>query len=213
MVKLSSYLRPYWKAATVAPLLMLLEVTMDLMQPTLMAAIVDKGVRDGDTAFILRTGGFMVLAALVGALAGMGCTLFSSVASISFATDLRRDLFSKVQAFSFTNLDSFPPASLITRLTNDVTQVQLVVQAALRMLVRAPLLCIGGTIMAVTINARLALILFAALPILGLALFYVIGKGFPLFATVQQKLDNVNEVMQENLAGGTSDQGLRQGRL
>lgn len=201
MVKLTSYLRPYWKAAAAAPFLMMIEVVMDLMQPTLMAAIIDKGVQTGDTALIFRTGGLMVLVALIGAVAGMGCTLFSTIASVSFATDLRQDLFSKVQTFSFTNLDSFQPASLITRLTNDVTQVQHVVSAALRLLIRAPLLCLGGMIMVISINARLALVLGAALPLLSVALLYVIGRGFPLFATVQRKLDTVNEVMQENLAG------------
>jgi ATP-binding cassette subfamily B multidrug efflux pump len=201
MVKLSSYLKPYWKAAVAAPLLMMVEVIMDLMQPTLMATIVDEGVFAGDIALIARMGGMMIGVALIGALGGIGCTYFSSHASIGFATDLRQDLFDKVQSFSFSNLDNFAPASLITRLTNDVTQVQHVVLAMMRMLVRSPLLFLGGTLMAISINARLAMIILLALPILSVALFVVLTKGFPLFAAVQTRLDRVNEVMQENLAG------------
>lgn len=180
---------------------MFLEVAMDLMQPTLMASIIDKGVMTGDTALIFRTGGLMLLVAFIGTIGGMGCTYFSSIASLGFGTDLRRDLYKKVQSFSFTNLDEFQPASLITRLTNDVTQVQFIVMFMLRMLVRAPLSCIGGVIMAVTINARLAAILTVSLPILLVSVILIIQKGFPLFGLVQKRLDAVNAVMQENLAG------------
>lgn len=199
--RLLSFLKPYWKAALAAPLLMLLEVIMDLMQPTLMAAIVDRGVMVGNPGYILRMGGIMVLVAMLGAVGGMGCTYFSSYASVSYGADLRRALFAKVQTFSFANLDEFQPGSLVTRLTNDITQVQQVVLAMMRMLVRAPFLCIGGVIMAVSINAGLAVILLVALPLMGVALYFILTKGFPLFAMVQRKLDGVNEVMQENLAG------------
>ncbi|HHW08393.1 MAG TPA: ABC transporter ATP-binding protein [Firmicutes bacterium] len=201
MLRLFAYLKPYWKAAVAAPLLMMLEVVMDLMQPTLMAGIIDRGVMNGDTALIAKLGLLMVLVALVGAVGGIGCTYFASIAGVSFATDLRRDLFRKVQSFSFANIDEFQPASLITRLTNDVTQVQQLVLAMLRILVRSPLLFIGGVIMAVAINARLAMVIVAVLPFLATAIVLVLRRGFPLFVAVQQKLDRVNQVMQENLAG------------
>lgn len=201
MVKLSSYLKPYWKAAVAAPLLMMVEVIMELMQPTLMAIIVDQGIVTGDLALIARVGTMMVGAALIGALGGIGCTYFAGHASVGFGTDLRQDLFDQVQSFSFANLDEFAPASLITRLTNDVTQVQHLVLSAMRMLIRSPLLFIGGTLMAISINAKLAMIIFLSFPILSLALFLLLTKGFPLFAEVQARLDRVNEVMQENLAG------------
>ena len=200
-LKLRVYLKPYWKAVVAAPLLMLLEVIMDLMQPTLMAAVIDKGVMVGDMPYMLRTFALMITATLLGAVGGIGCTYFSSIAAAGVGADLRRDLFSKIQGFSFTNLDIFQPGSLITRLTNDVTQVQTIVQAMLRMLVRAPFTCLGGVIMAVAINARLALILLFSLPVLGLTLYFLIRISFPLFAIVQKRLDAVNEVMQENLAG------------
>ncbi|NLN20026.1 MAG: ABC transporter ATP-binding protein [Firmicutes bacterium] len=201
MAKISSYLKPYWKAALAAPLLMMVEVLMDLMQPTLMATVVDQGVMTGDIALILRMGALMIGVALIGALGGIGCTYFSSHASVGFATDLRQDLFEKVQSFSFSNIDEFAPASLITRLTNDVTQVQQLVLAMMRMLVRSPLTFLGGTIMAISINPRLALVILAALPVLSVSLYFILSKAFPLFSVVQTKLDRVNEVMQENLAG------------
>jgi len=199
--KLLAYLKPHARAAIAAPLLMMLEVVMDLIQPKLMASIIDQGVELGDINFILRTSGFMVAVALIGAAGGVGCSYFSSIASTNVGTDLRRDLFSKVQELSFTNLNALSPDSLITRLTNDVTLVQHLVLVMLRMFVRAPLLCIGGIIMAVTINARLALILTFALPLLLVALFLIMRISFPLFGLVQSRLDKVNEVQRENLSG------------
>ena len=166
-----------------------------------MATVVDQGVMTGDIALILRMGALMIGVALIGALGGIGCTYFSSHASVGFATDLRQDLFEKVQSFSFSNIDEFAPASLITRLTNDVTQVQQLVLAMMRMLVRSPLTFLGGTIMAISINPRLALVILAALPVLSVSLYFILSKAFPLFSVVQTKLDRVNEVMQENLAG------------
>jgi ATP-binding cassette subfamily B multidrug efflux pump len=199
--KLLAYLKPHARVAIAAPLLMMLEVVMDLIQPKLMASIIDQGVKLGDINFILRTSGYMVAVALLGAVGGVGCSYFSSIASTNVGTDLRRDLFSKVQELSFTNLNTLSPDSLITRLTNDVTLVQHLVLVMLRMLVRAPLLCIGGIIMAVTINARLALILTFSLPLLLVALFLIMRISFPLFGLVQSRLDKVNEVLRENLSG------------
>ncbi|MVP01652.1 ATP-binding cassette domain-containing protein [Paenibacillus sp. N10] len=201
MFKLSRYIRPYWKAALLAPLLMLLEVYMDLLQPKLMADIVNHGVASGDLAYIQRTGLLMLGVALIGLIGGAGCTIFSSMASQSFGTDLRADLFHKMQTFSFRNLDRFKAGSLITRLTGDVVQVQTLVQMTLRVLVRAPFLAIGGVIMAFIISPRLALILAASVPVLFLVLFILIRLSQPLFVQVQQRLDGVNTVLQENLSG------------
>ncbi|MCL4440070.1 MAG: ABC transporter ATP-binding protein/permease [Firmicutes bacterium] len=201
MKKLVLYIKPYWTAALLAPLLMLLEVATDLLQPKLMANIVDKGIAHGDIGFIIQTGLIMIAVALIGVIGGFGCIVFSSIAAQNFGTDLRSDLFRKVQSFSFSSLDKFKTASLITRLTNDIVQVQNAVLTMLRILVRAPLLCVGGIIMALAINPGLALILVVTMPILALALGYVIRKGFPLFARVQKVLDRVNTVMRENLTG------------
>lgn len=201
MVKLLKYIRPYWKSALLAPLLMLVEVVADLLQPRLLASIVDKGIASGDMEFILRTGALMIGIAILGFLGGLGCIAASSHASLNFGTDLRSALYRKIQSFSFENIDSFQTATLITRLTNDVTQMQNVVMMSLRILVRAPLLAVGGLVMAIGINPGLALIMGVSIPVLIMALSAVIRKGFPLFAKLQQKLDNVNLVMRENLVG------------
>lgn len=198
---INKYIKPYWKAALLAPLLMMVEVYADLLQPQLMASIVDQGVLAGDIAHIQKTGALMLGVALIGLAGGVGCTVFSSIASQKFGADVRTDLFMKVQASSFRNLERFTTGSLITRLTNDVTQVQMFVQMMLRVLVRAPLLTIGSLIMAFTISVKLALILVIVTPVLFGVLFVVIRRGFPLFSQVQQKLDRVNNVLQENLSG------------
>lgn len=201
MKKLSSYLKPYWKVAVLAPLLMLFQVITELLQPKLMADIIDKGVARGNLHYIVQTGTLMIAIALVGVLGGFGAVTFSSIAAQSFGTDLRSDLYKKIQSLSFTSLDRFKTASLITRLTNDVVQVQSVVLSMLRILVRAPLLSIGGIIMALTIDPGLAVILVVTVPILAASLAFVIRKGFPLFGRVQKGLDRVNTVMRENLTG------------
>ncbi|MGB9792608.1 MAG: ABC transporter ATP-binding protein, partial [Thermacetogeniaceae bacterium] len=201
MIKLLRYLKPYWKPALLAPLLMLLEVATDLIQPTLVARIVDKGIATGNLPYILHTGALMVGTALLGLAGGFGCMLTSSIAATNFAADLRLDLFRRVQEFSFANLDRFQPSSLITRLTNDVVQVQNIVLMSMRIMVRAPFLCIGGIIMAVLLNPRLALILIVTIPALAATISAVVKKGFPMFIEAQKRLDRVNYVMRENLAG------------
>lgn len=201
MRKLLAYLKPYWKLVVLAPLLMIVEVIVDLLQPTLLAKIVDVGIAGQDLTLVMRTGLFMIGIALIGMLGGMGCTVAASIASQSFGTDLRSDLFKKIQSFSYADLETFKISTLITRLTNDIAQVQMLVLMSLRIMVRAPLLGVGGIIMAISINARLAMILLASVPALLLILFFVIQKSFPLFTMVQQKLDRVNAVMRENLSG------------
>lgn len=201
MKRLFKYLKPYWKAVALAPLFMLLEVITDLLQPALMADIVDKGIKSGNISYIINVGLVMIGVALLGILGGVGCTIFASKAALNFSADLRMDLFKKIQSFSFDSLDKFSTASLITRLTNDVVQIQNFILAMLRIMVRSPLLCIGGIIMALLINAHLALILLVTIPILSVALAYIIKKGFSLFSSVQKKLDKVNDVVRENLTG------------
>jgi ATP-binding cassette subfamily B protein len=201
MKALLKYLKPHWKYAILAPLLMFLEVTCDLMQPNMMAKIVNEVVDKGQLSSILRMGGTMILISLVGLIGGLGCTFTSSMASAGFGTDLRGDVFKKVQGFSFANLDRFKTASLITRLTNDIVQVQNIVLMSLRMLVRAPLLVIGGIIMAVSINAKLGIILLIATPLLSISIINVVKRGFPLFGIVQRRLDKLNDVIRENLSG------------
>ncbi len=201
MIPLLKYLKPYRTAALLAPLLMLVEVLMDLMQPKLVASIVDQGIMTGDLGHIQRTGLLMIGLALIGMLGGIGCTIYASIASQHFGADIRADLFQHIQRFSFHNLDRFSSGSLITRLTNDVVQLQNLVLMALRMLVRSPLLSIGSLIMAFTISFKLAIILLIAMPILLVTLIFIMRKAFPIFGHVQAELDRVNTVTQENLAG------------
>ncbi|MEK5397046.1 ABC transporter ATP-binding protein [Paenibacillus nitricinens] len=200
MWKLKSYLRPYWVWSVLAPLMMMIEVSMDLLQPTLMASIVDHGIMTKDVSHIYSTGLIMLGVALIGLLGGVGCTVFSSIASQNFGNDLRINLFEHIQKFSNKNLDQLKTGSLITRLTNDVVQLQTFVQMILRN-IRSPLLLIGSLVMAIRISPTLTLILVVAVPLLVAILYGLIRLSFPLFEKMQTKLDGVNTVLQENLSG------------
>lgn len=201
MWDLVRYLKPYWKVATLAPLCMLIEVFMDVLQPRYMADIVNKGVMQLDLHQILMTGSIMIGITAIGLLAGVGCNVFASIASQNFGADIRDVMFEKVQTFSFRNLDRFQTGSLITRMTNDVTQVQNLVQMSQQGLIRAPGLIIGSIIMALTLSVHLGLILLISVPILVIFLIFLIRISYPLFSSVQSRLDGVNSVVQENLAG------------
>jgi ATP-binding cassette subfamily B protein len=201
MMKLVRFLKSTWAATLLAPLFMLFEVFMDLQQPQLMSAIVDNGVAKGDLPYVLAVGGQMLLVAALGVLGGLGCVFFSSISAMRFGTELRQSLFDKVQTFSFADLDTLKTSSLVTRLTNDVTQMQNLVMMVLRMAVRAPLMAIGGVVMAMLIDARLALILVVAVPILSVAIYGIFRLGFPLFRILQTRVDRINDVTRENLAG------------
>ncbi len=180
--------------------MMLLEVAMDLSQPWLIERIIDDGIAQQDIALVLRTSGVMVAAATFGLVGGAACTVFAVLAAQGFGADLRHTLFAKVQSLSFGNLDELETGKLITRLTNDVTQVQELVMMMLRIMVRAPLLMVGSLIMAMLTSPQLALLFLVLIPVV-LMLVWVIRKTFPLFGEVQQRLDALNIVMQENLAG------------
>lgn len=199
--KLFRFLKPYWKWAALAPILMLLEVAMDLMQPTMVARIVDEGVARLDLPLVIQTGLLMFGLALIGAVGGLGCGLTAEIAAQGFGADLREELFRKVQSFSFANLDQFETGQLITRLTNDVTQVQEAIVMMLRIMVRAPLLLIGSLLMAILTSPQLAFLPLALLPVELAAVVWIVRRATPLFTRLQQRLDDLNGVMQENLAG------------
>ncbi len=201
MKKLFAFIKPYWHWAVLAPLLMSLEVWMDLMQPRMIQRIVDEGIAQLDMQVVLQTGLMMIGFALLGAAGGVGSAAFSVMASQGFGTDLRDALFRKVQSLSFGNLDDMETGQLITRLTNDVTQTQEVVSMGLRMVVRAPMMLIGSLIMAIVTSPQLALLLLVLGPIVLGIVAFVINKAYPLFSQVQDRLDDLNTVMQENLAG------------
>ena len=199
--KLARFLKPYWLRAILAPLLMTLEVAMDLMQPRLIQRIIDQGIAQNDLTVVLNTVAIMVVFALIGVAGGMGATVFAVRAAQGFGADLRSSLFRHVQSFSFGNLDELETGKIITRLTNDVIQVQEMVMLLLRIMVRAPLMLVGSLIMAILTSPQLALLFVVLIPIVLTFLIWIINKTFPMFGTVQQKLDAINTVMQENLAG------------
>lgn len=194
-------MKRYWLPALLAPLFMALEVAMDLAQPRLLQTIVDSGLAHRNLPLVVHTGWVMVGVGVVGFLGGAGCTIFATIAGLNFGADLRGALFRKVQSLSFGNLERLETGRLITRLTNDVEQVQEAAQIFMRILVRAPLLVIGSLIMAVITDPQLSLLLLALSPLLILTLTVVSRRGHDLFLALQDRLDRVNTVLQENLAG------------
>ncbi|MEJ5314429.1 MULTISPECIES: ABC transporter ATP-binding protein [Anaerolinea] len=199
--KIFTFLKPYLLWIILAPLLMLLEVIMDLMQPRMVERIVDQGIARLDLTFVLHTGLLMFGLAVIGAMGGMSNGIFAEMTVQGFGADLREALFRKVQSFSFRNLDAFETGQLITRLTSDVAQLQEGVLITLRMLVRAPLLLIGSLIMAIVTSPQLAFLPLVLMPIELLAVVWIVRKATPLFTLVQEKLDALNGVMEENLSG------------
>lgn len=212
MRKIFSFIYPYRKAAIIAALLMLVELAVELWLPLLMADIIDNGIIERDLSVIKSVGLFMLGLTIFSFITSIINTYLASYVSQQFAYDLREALFEKIQSFSFIDFNRFPTSSLITRLTNDVNQVQLVIFMGLRIMVRAPLLVVGGIVMALIVDWQIALLLTVAIPIVIAFLFYVMKKGIALFALVQEKLDRVNGVMRENLVGIRLIKALRRSR-
>jgi ATP-binding cassette subfamily B protein len=201
MLKLLRFLKPFSLLVAGVLTLVFFQSLAELYLPTLMADIVDFGIVPGDTNFILQTGGFMLLVALAGMIASVTASFLSAKASLGFGKLLRSKLFGHVSQFSLTEFDKFGSASLITRTTNDITQVQMVLLMMLRMMVSAPMMSIGGVIMAVSRNARLSLLLVVVIPILAGTIALVASIGMPLFRALQVKIDKINLVLRENLMG------------
>ncbi|MBU3146274.1 ABC transporter ATP-binding protein/permease [Clostridium sp. CF012] len=178
-----------------------LEAFCDLMQPTIMSKIVDVGVANKDLNYVIRMGIIMLVIAGFGAIAASIRNVVASNVSQKFGTEMRSDLFKKIQGFSFENADKFEGATLVTRLTNDVTQVQNFLNGLMRILVKAPIVGIGSIIMAVRLNLRLSMILVAIVPVVAILIFGNMKLGYPYFIKVQKSLDSVNRVMREYLSG------------
>ena len=193
------YIKPYLPAFIIGPLMMIVEVIGEVVLPKLMANIINVGVANGSVGYITGTGALMILVALLMMAGGVGGAYFGAKAAVSFAADLRKDAFDKVQTFSFANLDQFSTGSLVTRLTNDITQVQNLINMALRMMLRAPGMLIGALIMAFVMNAELAVIVLIVMPILVGAIAVLIKIAFPKFKIMQKKLDALNSNIQEML--------------
>lgn len=194
-----SYVKPYKWPIAIALVLMLIELSVELIQPLIIAKIIDDGIMKEDVSVIWTWGGVMMLMAILAFLSGATNSFFASHASQSFGFDVRTALFKQVQQFTVATFTKFPTAGLITRLTSDVTMVQNVLFMSLRIMLRAPLLVIGSVIMAFIVNAYLAMFLVIGAPFLIFFLYFMVKKGVSYFALVQVRLDRVNRVLQENL--------------
>jgi len=194
-------MKPYWHWTILAPVIMLLEVATDLMQPRMIQRIIDDGIVQGNMSVVINSGLWMVGLSLIGAVGGIASTIFAVLASQGFGTDLRDALFAKVHSLSFGNFDEVGTGGLITRLTSDVSQLQELASMMLRIMIRAPLLILGSLIMAILTSPRLALMFVVLVPLIGVILGWVINRAYPMFGDVQGRLDRLNTVVQENLAG------------
>ncbi len=195
------YLRPYRGYCILGPLTKLTEAVLELYLPLIMARVIDRGVAGGDTGYVLKMGGVMLGIVTVGLLCALVCQYVASVTSQGFGTKLRGAVFRKISSFSHAELDRFGAPSLVNRLTGDINQLQYAVAMLIRLVVRAPFLCIGGVIMALTIDWRLSLVILVAIPLFVVVIVLVMRKTVPLFRTVQGRLDRLTRVLRENLSG------------
>jgi ATP-binding cassette subfamily B multidrug efflux pump len=198
---LRARLAPYWRPILLVLALLLVQAVTNLYLPTLNADIINNGVVKGDTAYIVRTGAVMLLVTALLAVATVIAVYFGAKVAMSFGRDVRALLFRKVQSFSLAELNHFGTASLITRNTNDVYQVQQVVLLLLTVVLAAPFMAIGGIIMALRLDAQLSLVILVAIPAMGIFLGLVVRRGLPMFRAMQVKIDRVNQVMREVLSG------------
>lgn len=205
-MKVLRYLKPYWLFALLCPLAMILEVSMDLLQPTLMSDIVDNGIlgdaaADENLRHVLITGLKMLMFSLIGCFGGIASAAFGTAAAQKMGNDLRKDAFAKVMHMSFQQTDKFTTGSLVTRLTNDITAIQEFVAMSLRMFVRTGMQFIGGIAVILTLNVNFGIVLVISLPVQLIAVAIIMKKASPLFSIVQSRLDKVNSVVQENVSG------------
>lgn len=205
-MKVLRYLKPYWLFALLCPLAMILEVSMDLLQPTLMSDIVDNGIlgnaaADENLRYVLITGLKMLVFSLIGCFGGIASAAFGTAAAQKMGNDLRKDAFAKVMHMSFQQTDKFTTGSLVTRLTNDITAIQEFVAMSLRMFVRTGMQFIGDIAVILTLNVNFGLVLVISLPVQLIAVAIIMKKASPLFSIVQSRLDKVNSVVQENVSG------------
>lgn len=201
MKRLFPFLKPYRLQLTIGPFFKLSEAVLELLIPTLMALLIDNGVNTGDRGYIIRMGVIMLVIATCGVLFAYICQYSASIASQGFGTDVRNAMFKKINTLSFSQLDKFGTPSLINRITGDVNQLQSAVAMLIRLVIRAPFLCIGGLIMAMTIDLKLSIIFMLVIPLFILVLFLVMFRAVPLYKLVQTKLDALTLVLREHLSG------------
>lgn len=201
MRKLIKYLGDYKFQLTIGPACKLLEAIFELIVPLVMADIVDVGVKNGDRGYVFRMGGVMVLLGAVGLCSALVCQKSASIASQGSGTKLRDALFRHINTLSFSEIDKIGTASLITRMTNDINQLQYAVAMLIRLVIRAPFLVIGAIVMAMIVNLRLALIFFTVAPIIAFVLYFIMSRSVPLFKLIQKRLDKLSLISREGLLG------------
>lgn len=195
------YLKKYWLYCLIAPLFMLGEIAMDLFQPDMMKTIVDEGVLVGNIDVIVNIGLKMVILVIFGGTCGVLCGVFANTAAQKFGNDVRKDMFSRIMDFSFSQTDIFTTGSLVTRITNDVSQVQQMVTMSMRSLVRCSFIFVGGIVMLYRQSPKFSAVAGLGLPLVIFAVIFFLKKVSPLYLKIQQKLDRLNCLMQENIAG------------
>lgn len=203
MRKLTRYLKNYKLNLILGPAFKLLEAIFELIVPLVMADIIDNGIR-GESAsvgYILGRGAIMVALGLAGLGFSLTCQYFASRCSQGFGTELRNDLFSHINTLSYAEMDRLGTPSMITRMTSDIDQLQVAVAMLIRLVIRAPFLVIGASIMAMTINLKLSLVFLAAAPLIALSLYFIMSKTIPMYGDIQRKLDRVSKITRENLSG------------
>ncbi|NEU25880.1 ABC transporter ATP-binding protein [Paenibacillus ottowii] len=201
MLKFAVFLKPYKKETILGPLFKLIEAILELLLPTMVALMINHGVGRGDTHYVWQLGLLMLLMTILGFGSSLVCQFYAARASQGFGTTLRNTMFKHISSFSYADLDKFGTPSLINRITNDVNQLQTAVAMLIRLVIRAPFICIGAIIMSMILDFRLALVLLAATPILAVILYVVITKASPLYQLYQKKLDKIALVLSENLTG------------
>ena len=198
--KLASYIKEYKKDTILTPIFVVLEVVMEVIIPLLMANIIDVGIQNGDVHYILKMGILLIVSAILSLTFGMLSGRFAAKASAGYAKNLRKAMFHKIQDYSFENIDKFSTSSLVTRMTTDVTNVQMAFQMIIRILVRGPIMMIFALLMVMSISLKLSAVFFVAIPVLGAILFYIAIKAHPNFERVFKKYDKLNRVVQENVS-------------
>ncbi|WP_097015743.1 ABC transporter ATP-binding protein [Anaerocolumna aminovalerica] len=201
MRKLSRFLKPYTKLLVIGPMFKLFEAILELLLPYFMSKVIDIGVARGDEKYIITMGGIMLLTAIVGICCALACQYSASLVSQGVGTDIRNEMFKHIGTFSNAEMDHFGTSSLINRITGDVNQVQLAVAMLIRLVIRAPFLCIGGLAMAFIIDIKLSIIMLVVLPLFVLILILTMKKTVPLYKAVQKSIDRIGLVLRENLSG------------
>ncbi len=201
MFKLRRFLKDYKKECIIGPLCKLFEAILELLVPLVMASIIDVGINNNDYDYVLKMGGVMVLLSVVGLMSALVCQYLASKASQGIGTKIRRELFAHINSLSHAELDKLGTPSLITRITNDVNQVQQSVAMGIRLLTRSPFIVAGALVMSMTIDLEMSVIFFIAALIIGITLYIVMSKSVPIFSAMQKKLDKIGLISRENLSG------------